>query len=50
LGEVGEHANLLVSLGFSQPPAGRAAEMIKGTPAEVAQKILDILKEKGGVV
>ena len=49
-GEVGEHANLLVSLGFSQPPAGRAAEMIKGTPAEVAQKILDILKEKGGVV
>ena len=49
-GEVGENANLLLSLGLSQPPAGKAAEMIKGTPAEVAQKILDILKEKGGVV
>jgi electron transfer flavoprotein beta subunit len=49
-GEVGERANLLISLGFSQPPPGRAAEMIKGTPAEVAQKILDILKERGGVV
>jgi electron transfer flavoprotein beta subunit len=49
-GEVGEHANLLVSLGLCQPPAGKAAEMIKGTPAEVAEKILDILKERGGVV
>jgi electron transfer flavoprotein beta subunit len=49
-GEVGENANVLQSLGLSQPPAGAAAEMIKGTPAEVAQKILEILKEKGGVI
>ena len=49
-GEVGENANLLTSLGFSQPPAGKTAEMIRGTPAEVAQKILDLLKERGGVV
>jgi hypothetical protein len=28
---------------------GKEAEMIKGTPAEIARKILDIIKERGGV-
>jgi electron transfer flavoprotein beta subunit len=49
-GEVGEQANLLGMLGLAQPPVGREAEMLKGTPAEVAQKILDLLKEKAGVM
>jgi electron transfer flavoprotein beta subunit len=31
------------------PPAGKSAEMLRGTPAEIARKILDILKERGGV-
>ncbi len=46
---VGERANLLRSLGLSVPPPGREAVMLKGTPAEVAQRILDIIKERGGV-
>lgn len=48
-GEVGENANLLKVLGLAVPPAGKEAEMLKGTPAEIAQKILDIVKERGGV-
>jgi electron transfer flavoprotein beta subunit len=48
-GEVGENANLLRSLGLSTPPAGAEAVMLKGAPAEVAQRILDIVKERGGV-
>ena len=48
-GEVGVNANLLRSRGFSVPPAGREAVMLKGTPAEVAQKILEIVRERGGV-
>ena len=49
-GEVGENANLLRELGLAVPPAGKEAEMIKGAPAEIAQRILDIVKERGGVV
>ncbi len=48
-GEVGANANLLRSLGLSVPPAGKEAIMLKGAPAEVAQKILEIIKERGGV-
>jgi len=48
-GEVGENANLLKVVSLSAPPAGKEAEMLKGTPAEIAQKILDIMKERGGV-
>ncbi|HVO76360.1 MAG TPA: electron transfer flavoprotein subunit beta/FixA family protein [Candidatus Bathyarchaeia archaeon] len=48
-GEVGENANLLREIGLAVPPAGKEAEMIRGTPAEVAQKILDIIRERGGV-
>ncbi len=48
-GEAGENANLLRSRGFSIPPAGKESVMLKGAPAEVAQKILEIVKERGGV-
>lgn len=48
-GEVGRDANLLRSQGLSIPPAGKEAVMLKGAPAEVAQKILELFKERGGV-
>ena len=44
---VGAGANRLVRVGLAVPPAGRAAEMIVGTPAEIARRILDVLKERG---
>jgi electron transfer flavoprotein beta subunit len=31
------------------PPAGEGAEMLEGKPEEVARKVVDILKDKGGV-
>ncbi len=49
-GEVGVNANLLKTLLLSVPPAGKQAEMLKGTPAEIAGRILELLKEKGGVM
>ncbi|MCK4236606.1 MAG: electron transfer flavoprotein subunit beta/FixA family protein [Candidatus Krumholzibacteria bacterium] len=49
-GSVGKDANLLNMMGMAQPPAGKEAEMLQGTPAEVAEKILSIIREKGGVV
>jgi len=49
-GEVGENANLLKLLGLAQPPTGKEAEMLRGTPVEIARRILDLLKERGGVV
>jgi electron transfer flavoprotein beta subunit len=48
-GEIGANANLLRRVGLSVPPAGKAAEMLTGTPAEIARKILEIVKERGGV-
>ncbi|MDD4858423.1 MAG: electron transfer flavoprotein subunit beta/FixA family protein [Candidatus Krumholzibacteria bacterium] len=48
-GSVGENANVLRRIALSVPPAGKEAEMIKGTPAEIARKILDIVRERGGV-
>jgi electron transfer flavoprotein beta subunit len=48
-GEVGGNANLLRELALAVPPAGKEAEIIEGTPAEIARKILDILRERGGV-
>jgi electron transfer flavoprotein beta subunit len=48
-GEVGANANLLRELSLAVPPAGKEAEMIKGTPAEIARRILDIVRERGGV-
>lgn len=47
--EAGPHANRIVHTGLAAPPAGKSAEMLTGTPADIARKILDILKEKGGV-
>ena len=47
--DTGAQANRIVHTGLSAPPAGKSAEMLKGTPAEIARKILDILKEKGGM-
>jgi electron transfer flavoprotein beta subunit len=48
-GEVGENANLVREICLAVPPAGKEAVMIKGTPAEIAVKILDIVRERGGV-
>jgi electron transfer flavoprotein beta subunit len=48
-GEVGANANLVREICLGVPPAGKEAEMIKGTPAEIAQRILDIVRERGGV-
>lgn len=45
-----EKKNLLHSLGLSIPPAGKEAVMLKGSAPEIAQRILDILREKGGVI
>lgn len=47
--DVGAQARRIVQTGLAAPPAGKSAEMLRGTPAEVARRILDILKEKGGV-
>jgi len=49
VGEVGANANLIKELSLAVPPAGKEAEMIKGSPAEVARRILDIVRERGGV-
>ncbi len=48
-GEVGAAANLVREVCLSVPPAGKEAEMIKGTPAEIAGRILEIVRERGGV-
>lgn len=48
-GEVGAEANLIRTVGLAAPPAGKQAVMIGGTAAEAAQKILDIVRERGGV-
>ena len=48
-GETGANANLIKCIGLAVPPAGKEAEWIKGTPAEIARRILDIVKERGGV-
>jgi electron transfer flavoprotein beta subunit len=45
----GEAASLLGPAGLSVPPAGKEAVFLTGAPAEVAQKILDLVKERGGV-
>jgi hypothetical protein len=31
------------------PPTGKAAEIFKGSPDDVSTKVIDILKEKGGL-
>jgi electron transfer flavoprotein beta subunit len=48
-GEIGADANLIRRTALSVPPAGKEAEMIKGAPAEIARRILEIVKERGGV-
>ena len=48
-GEVGANANLLRELSLAVPAAGKEAEMIKGAPAEIARRILDVIWERGGV-
>jgi electron transfer flavoprotein alpha/beta subunit len=34
---------------LSVPPAGKGAEWLEGKPEEIAQKVLAILKERGGL-
>jgi hypothetical protein len=31
------------------PPVGEGAQMLEGKPEEIASKVFDILKEKGGL-
>lgn len=46
--EAGAPANRIRRTGLATPPAEKQAEMLEGTPAEIARRILDIVKEKGG--
>jgi electron transfer flavoprotein beta subunit len=48
-GATGIPAPVLRSLGLALPPAGQDAVFLKGSPAEVAQRILEIVRERGGM-
>lgn len=49
LAPAGDAASVLRPAGLAVPPAGKEAVFLTGAPAEVAQKILDLVKERGGV-
>lgn len=42
-------ARLIRRTALSMPPTGKSAQMLNGPPAEVARRILEILREKGGM-
>jgi electron transfer flavoprotein beta subunit len=43
---VGERANRVRRVGLAVPPAGKQAEMIAGRPADIARRILELVKER----
>jgi len=47
--EAGEPGSLTVVERVSFPPVGEGAEMLEGTMDEISDKVVTILKEKGGV-
>jgi len=47
--EAGEDGSLTVVERVSFPPVGEGAEMLEGTMDEISDKVIAILKEKGGV-
>lgn len=48
-GSVGEAAAKLKRVDYFVPPAGKGAEMLVGSRQEVADKLLELLKAKGGL-
>jgi electron transfer flavoprotein beta subunit len=48
-GEVGEASAKVRRLDYFIPPAGKGADLLEGNRAEVIDKLLDLLKAKGGL-
>jgi electron transfer flavoprotein beta subunit len=46
---VGEIAAKVRRMGYFVPPAGKGAEMIEGSREEIVDKLMDMLKAKGGL-
>jgi hypothetical protein len=38
------------TIGLAPPPKGKGAEMVEGSPEEVAQELLKRIREKTGVI
>jgi electron transfer flavoprotein beta subunit len=49
-GEVGGSVSRMKTAGFSQPVKGKGAEILEGSPDEVAKELLKRIREKTGVV
>jgi len=47
---VGASASRLVTVGFESPPKGKGAEIVSGTPDEVASKLITRIRENTGVI
>ena len=47
--EAGEDGSLTIVERVSFPPVGEGAQMLEGTEDEISDKVVAILKEKGGV-
>jgi electron transfer flavoprotein beta subunit len=48
--EVGANAARLKTVGFAPPPKGKGAEIIEGSPDDVAQELLKRIRENTGVI
>jgi electron transfer flavoprotein beta subunit len=49
-GEVGEAGARLKTIRLAPPPKGKGAELIQGSPGEVAQELLKRIRENTGVI
>jgi electron transfer flavoprotein beta subunit len=49
-GKVGGSSSRMKTVGFSAPPKGKCAEMLTGTPDDVAKELLKRIREKTGVI
>ena len=47
--ELGSSGSLIELKEIYIPPAEKEAEILKGTPEEISEKVLNILREKGGL-
>ena len=48
--DAGEVASRMKTIGLAPPPKGKGAEMIEGSPDEVAQELLKRIRENTGVI
>ena len=48
--QVGEAGSQILVEALEPPPPGREAEILEGTPDQVARRVVAILREKGGVL